>query len=118
MANAWIEHVRNYQASHPGMSYKVAMTEARATYVKGGKTGQTGQTGGVIGALAGLAVSADALSVPISKSVLRNEKNLKQKDPVRYENTKLIGEHGLVGAIPDLIKNSIERGKKKRAQRG
>jgi len=31
----WVAHVKAYQASHPGMSYKDAMSAARASYVKG-----------------------------------------------------------------------------------
>ena len=35
MTNAWIEHVKNYRAQNPGMSYKTAMHEAGASYTPG-----------------------------------------------------------------------------------
>ena len=34
MTSAWIQHVKNYQSQHPGMTYKQAMTEAKSTYNK------------------------------------------------------------------------------------
>jgi hypothetical protein len=32
--NVWIEHIRAYQATHPGMKWKTAMKESRASYDK------------------------------------------------------------------------------------
>jgi hypothetical protein len=32
--NAWVEHVKAYQAQHRGMSYKEAMSRAKETYRK------------------------------------------------------------------------------------
>ena len=32
--NAWIQHVKEFQAQHRGMSYKEAMTRAKETYRK------------------------------------------------------------------------------------
>ena len=32
--NVWIDHIRSYQASHPGMKWKTAMKESRVSYNK------------------------------------------------------------------------------------
>eukprot|EP00732_Lithocolla_globosa_P007351 Lithocolla_globosa_v1_NODE_9270_length_726_cov_243.643815.p1 type:complete len:145 gc:universal NODE_9270_length_726_cov_243.643815:190-624(+) len=32
MVNPWIKHVKDYQAEHPGMSYRDAMSKARSSY--------------------------------------------------------------------------------------
>ena len=35
---SWIEHVKAWQSSHPGCTYKQAMTDAKASYVKNVKS--------------------------------------------------------------------------------
>jgi len=32
--NAWLRHVMTYKADHPGVSYRQAMKDAKATYKK------------------------------------------------------------------------------------
>lgn len=108
MANAWISHVQNYQASHPGMSYKQCMTEARGSYVKGGK--QTGQTGGILPLIAGIGsavLTADELSQPISKAVL-SAGNVKRGSKQEFD-TKLIAKQGIIASIPAMIAEDNKR---------
>jgi hypothetical protein len=54
MPNAWITHVKKYQAAHPGMSYGDAMKAARPSYTK--------QAGGNPALIAAVGKAADASS--------------------------------------------------------
>jgi hypothetical protein len=55
MANAWINHLKAYQAKHPNKSYKQCMKDAKPSY-KGGK-----QSGGNPAIIAAVSKGADVI---------------------------------------------------------
>jgi len=75
MTNKWLEHLKKYHASHPNLSYKEAMIEAKKTYKssgsktskpmkkKGGKLTSTPKSIQSGGNPAVLAVAGQALGV-------------------------------------------------------
>jgi hypothetical protein len=77
MVNDWIKHVKMYQSSHPGMSYKDAMKGAKHSYKKGCQAGSgVGITAGLLKSLPVLAkFGTDLTKQIIGSPELQNKRS-------------------------------------------
>ena len=88
MANSWIEHVRAYSKKH-GVSYKDAITKARASYKKQGAKDRKDESKGMKGQVKGTKSKSKRNFEPkVKADVKRGKKKMSKK----YGEAELDGE--------------------------
>jgi len=95
MANAWMQHLKNFRKQNSHLSFKQLLTEARKSYQGGnGVTGVTGVTG-----YEGKSIASRAMTLRGGNGVVGNT-------PMSLANTA-----GLIG------KNTLKGGSRRRTRR-
>ena len=112
MSNPWLIHVKSYQATHPKLRYKEAMTEAKATYKPIGGSGKAVKSKTVPVAV------AVTVPVPKPKAKVSVKKSQAGANPLMAAAAIAPAVSQTVGALTDLSKNVIDAVQTNKAKSG